>query len=36
VREQLLLFLQRTLPVALPRRRVNVIENGVEAYAHGT
>jgi small-conductance mechanosensitive channel len=36
VREKLLLFLQRSLPIALPRRRVNVIENGVEAYAHGT
>jgi small-conductance mechanosensitive channel len=33
VREQLLKFLQRRLPSGLPRRRVDVIENGVEAYA---
>jgi small-conductance mechanosensitive channel len=36
VREALLLFLQRSLPAALPRHRVNVVENGKEAYAHGT
>jgi hypothetical protein len=34
VRERLLLFLQRNLPTGLPRRRLDVIENGAEAYAH--
>jgi small-conductance mechanosensitive channel len=34
VRERLLLFLQRNLPTGLPRRRLDVIENGAEAYVH--